>query len=231
MSQSNYLVIDGICNAIGRIQCQPNIVSIQFSICSGDAGGCDVWLVDGISASHGLHLGNLSAQQTQLELQITLDQLSSNGISPMRAGLCLTREGAPVAQGFPGGAHFSVIPFFQNLPATTLPPFSAHFGHPYGLELTSVSVKQLPIQGKCQKLIAQDQNTWHCCERYGGYYWQPIDDVFLFGIPWTPENDPLPLLPLLPVQAFLSPLQPDTFGCLLLGLSPLKDQFFPVIFR
>lgn len=232
MSQSNYLVIDGICNATGYIQCEYDICHIRFSICSGSCDGCTLWLLDGISASHGLRLSNLTSQQEQVELQLNNRQLQDANIKPLRAGLCLTKDGVPVAQGFPGGVHFPSIPFFEQASlAYALPPFVAHFGHCYHLDFSITTYSQLPIQGKCQTLIEQDEGLQYCCKHYGGCYYHQMDDAILIGIPWMPSQDPLPLLSLLPVQAFLPALQANAFGCVLLGIFPDKDCFFPIIFR
>lgn len=228
---SNYLVIDGMCNATGCIQLQQEICRIHLSICSACSDPCDLWLVDGISASHGLYLGNLLPEQSQLELQLPIEQLQKTEIAPMRAGLCLTKSGNLIAQGFPGGLHFPSIPFFHHASSVSLTPFTQHFGQPYHLNLSTISCQKLPIQGKCREVIAHDHGVQHCCQSYGGFYWNQMKDAILIGIPWTPAKDPLPLLSLLPVQAYLPPLLPNTFGCLLLGIHYEKDQFFPIIFR
>lgn len=230
MSQSNYLVIDGICNATACIQCMAQQCLIHISFYSTYPKACDIWMVDGISASHALLL--TQQQNTQnLDVTLAMKQLTCAKVDPLRAGICMVSNGQVVAQGFPGGIHFPQLPFLEQKNAASLPPFSQHFGHPYDLDFSCTSLQQLAIHGQCKTLIENDIGVQHCCKTYGGCYVHLLQQAILLGIPWSPGKDPLPLLSLLPIQCYLPALQVKDFGCILLGVHPQKDQVFPIILQ
>lgn len=231
MSQSSYLVIDGMCNATACIQNDGQQCLIHLSFYSTYSEPCDIWLVDGISASRAISIAQGISMTQHLDFSLSPQQLISQAIQPMRAGICISSGGKIIAQGFPGGTHFPQMPFWKEQSSTSLPPFAQHFGHPYGLCFSATTLQQLPLHKRCKHVLEQDPGIQHSCRIYQGCYGQRMGQTILMGLPWTPCKDPLPLLPLLPIQCYLPPLHHTEFGCLLWGIHLEKKQFFPVILR